>query len=310
MEHNHHHHDHHHHHHNHGHAGITDPGLKRTYIAAIALNLGFVAIEAIMGILHGSVGLLSDAGHNLSDVFSLILALIAFGLMTSHARTGYTYGFRKCSVLISLTNAIILLVAVGAILIESIERFRNPVPVNGTVISLTAGVGIIVNGMTTIMLMRRQEHDLNAKGAYMHMLADTLVSIGVVVSGFIISISGWTIMDPIISSIIAVIILAGTWNLLKESVRMSIDAVPEGIDQEDILEAMEKEAGEGRIHHVHIWPISTTETALIAHIVVDDLMESEEMVSRVKSALAAKGISHSTIEVETGISGCTEGSCC
>lgn len=299
----------HNHHHDHGNKAM-DASLKKVYIIAIVLNLGFVAVEAVMGIIFNSLGLLSDAGHNLSDVFSLILALVAFGLMASHARKGYTYGYRKSSVLISLVNAVILLVAVGAIIVESIAKFKNPVPVNGAAISWTAGIGIIINGVTTYMLMKKQSHDLNTKGAYLHMLADTLVSVGVVISGIIISFTGWTVIDPVISLVIAGIILVSTWDLLKESLRMSIDAVPENVDEEEVIKEIEKIAGEGKVHHVHIWPVSTTETALTAHIVVEDIMKAEEIVDEVKHAIADKGIGHSTIEVETAASDCEGGSCC
>lgn len=287
-----------------------DHSLKNTYIAAIALNLGFVVIETIVGVIYNSLGLVSDAGHNLSDVVSLILALVAFGLLSSHSRKGFTYGYRKSSVLISLTNAVLLLVAVGVIVVESIHKFMDPAPISGEAISWTAGVGILINGFTTYLLMRKQGHDINTKGAYLHMLADTLVSVGVVISGVIISFTGWYVIDPVISLVIAVIILVSTWDLLKESVRLSIDAVPEGIDAESIEKAMAEAEGVRGVHHVHIWAISTTETALTAHVVVEDMLKAEETVHHIKEMLHAKGIAHSTIEVESEGSGCTGCSCC
>lgn len=302
-------HEHHHHHHHHG-EGSMDKSLKNTYIWAIALNVGFVVIETIIGIIYNSLGLVSDAGHNLSDVVSLVLALVAFGLMASHSRKGFTYGFRKSSVLISLTNAVLLLVAVGVIVVESIHKFSNPSPINGEAISWTAGIGIIINGFTAYLLMRKQGHDINTKGAYLHMLADTLVSVGVVISGIIISFTGWYVIDPIISLLIAAIILISTWDLLKESVRLSIDAVPESIDAESIEKAMAEAEGVEGVHHVHIWAISTTETALTAHLVISDITRAEHIVHAVKDVLRAKGIAHSTLEVETEGSGCTGESCC
>ena len=169
---------------------------------------------------------MSDAGHNLGDVFSLLLALIAFKLSATKPNERFTYGYRKGSVLISLLNAIILLVAVGAILLESIHKFANPAPVDGSAIAWTAAAGIVVNGFTAYLLMRHQKNDINTRGAFLHMAADTLVSVGVVISGIVISLTGWTVIDPIVSIIIAVVILVSTWQLLSESVRMSIDAVP------------------------------------------------------------------------------------
>lgn len=285
-----------------------DNSLKNIYIIAIALNLGFVIVESAIGFIYNSLGLVSDAGHNLSDVFSLILALLAFKLAASHAKGRFTYGYRKSSVLISLLNAVILLVAVGVIVVESIEKFSNPVEINGAAISWTAGVGILINGLTTFLLMKRQKHDINTKGAYLHMLADTLVSVGVVISGIVISFTGWNFIDPIISLVIAGIILVGTWSLLAESLRMSIDAAPEGVDVDELKEAIAEVEGVKNAHHIHVWPISTTETALTAHLVVEDIAIAENVTAAVRSMLEGKGIRHSTLEVET--KACEKESCC
>ena len=287
-----------HHHHHHGPA-VADASLKKIYILSIALNLAYVAIEVVTGLFNHSVGLLSDAGHNLSDIISLALALIALGLLHSPRRDGYTYGYRKLSVLISLVNAVILLVAVGAIVTESIDKFYHPVPIDGAVISWTAGIGILVNGFTTLLLMRGRSHDLNAKGAFLHMMADTLVSVGVVISGIVISFTDWYFIDPIIGLAVAAVILVSTWDLLRQSVRLSIDAVPEGVDVDHLLGHIREVDGVKDVHHVHVWPISTTETALTAHLVVDDITRSEEIVRAVKAELSEEGIVHSTLEVET-----------
>ena len=298
-----------HHHHHHGPA-VADASLKSVYILSIVLNLSYVIIEVAAGLWSGSVGLLSDAGHNLSDIVSLALALIALGLMHSHSRKGFTYGYRKMSVLISLTNAVILLVAVGAIILESIGKFLHPVAVDGAVISWTAGAGILVNGLTTLLLMRSQGHDLNAKGAYLHMLADTLVSVGVVVSGIVISLTGWTVIDPVIGLVVAAVILFSTWDLLKQSIRLSIDAVPEGMEAEHIAAHIRETDGVKDVHHLHIWPISTTETALTAHLVVDDMARAPEIIAAVKDVLKREGISHSTLEPETQGHCSDEEKCC
>jgi cobalt-zinc-cadmium efflux system protein len=276
----------------------------------VALNLAFVIVEAVAGIVGNSLGLLSDAGHNLSDVFSLLLAMLALKLASSHATKRFTYGRRKASVLISLLNAIILLVAVGAIMVESVEKFFSPTEVNGTLIIWTAAVGIVINGVTAWVLSRQQQHDINTRGAFLHMLADTLVSVGVVVSGIVIHYTGWTIVDPIIGLVIAVVILVSTWELLSESLRMSTDAVPEGFDVDDIKKKIESQEGVINVHHLHIWAISTTETALTCHIVIPEASMLEEVTDRVKHSLDDLNIHHSTLEMETRSSHCHDHDCC
>ena len=305
-----HHHDHDHHGHHHHHHTHAIERLSTIYIVAVALNLLFVIVEAAAGFWGNSLGLLSDAGHNLSDVFSLLLAMIALKLASSHATKRFTYGRRKASVLISLLNAIILLVAVGAIMVESIEKFFHPSHVSGDLIIWTATVGIVINGLTAWALSRQQQHDINTRGAFLHMLADTLVSVGVVVSGIVIKYTGWTVVDPIIGLAIAVVILVSTWSLLSESLRMSTDAVPEGFDVDDITHHIEEVEGVLEVHHVHIWAISTTETALTCHIVIPDAAMLAEVTGRVKHELEHHGIRHSTLELETAGSHCHDHDCC
>ena len=302
----HHHHDHHGHHHHHH----TIERLSTIYIVAVALNLAFVIVEAVAGFVGHSLGLLSDAGHNLSDVFSLLIAMVALKLASSHATKRFTYGYRKASILLSLLNAIILLVAVGAILVESIRKLIHPVDVSGTLIIWTAAVGIVINGLTAYVLSRQQQHDINTRGAFLHMLADTLVSVGVVVSGVVINLTGWTLIDPLIGIVIAVVILVSTWSLLSESLRLSTDAVPEGFDVDDIKKKISQQEGVLDVHHLHIWPISTTETALTAHVVIATPSELEAVTDRLKQLLASLGIHHSTLELETSASHCRDRDCC
>ena len=312
MSHEHHHHDHHghdHHGHHHHHSHAIEK-LSTIYIVAVALNLAFVIVEAVVGVVGNSIGLVSDAGHNLSDVFSLLLAMIALKLASSAATKRFTYGYRKASVLISLLNAIILLVAVGAIIVESVRKFMHPADVNGTLIIWTAAIGIVINGLTAWVLSRQQQHDINTRGAFLHMLADTLVSIGVVISGVVINLTGWTLIDPLIGMVIAVVILFSTWSLLAESLRMSTDAVPEGFDVEEVKQKIEGQEGVLNVHHVHIWPISTTETALTCHVVIPSSDRLEEVTDRVKHLLDSLGIHHSTLEMETGSSHCHDHDCC
>ena len=303
-------HTHSHEHHHHHTEQLTS--LNGVFILSIILNLAFVLVETGVGIWSGSLGLLSDAGHNLSDVFSLLLALVAFRLSASHATKRFTYGYRKSSVLISLLNAIILLVAVGVILVESVHKLTDisSIELNGSAISWTAGIGILVNGFTAWLLMRQQAHDVNSRGAFLHMLADTLVSVGVVVSGLVISWTGMNWIDPVIGILIAIVILVSTWKLLSESLRLSIDAVPESIDPDHIVEEMKEMEGVSDVHHLHIWPISTTEVALTAHVVLNDLSAMPDTIPALKKKLKEHGIGHSTLEVETPDSPCEEHECC
>jgi cobalt-zinc-cadmium efflux system protein len=277
---------------------------------SVSLNLAFVIVEAVAGFVGHSIGLLSDAGHNLSDVFSLLLAMIALKLASSHATKRFTYGHRKASVLISLLNAIILLVAVGAIMVESVEKFFNPAEVNGTLVIWTAAVGILINGLTAWALSSKQKHDINTRGAFLHMLADTLVSVGVVVSGVVIKYTGWTVIDPIIGLVIAVVILVSTWELLSESLRRSTDAVPEGFDVDDIEHRISSIDGVLNVHHLHVWAISTTETALTCHVVIPEAAMLEQVTDKVKELLDGMGIHHSTLELETKSSHCHDRECC
>ena len=296
------------HHHHHHHAESAN-GLSWIFILSIILNLSFVIIEAVIGFWQDSLSLLSDAGHNLSDVLSLALVLVGFHLAKVHSNNRFTYGYKKSTVLISLLNAIILLVAVGAIIVESIHKFRTPVEVNGAAISWTAAVGIVINGATALMLMRGQKHDLNVRGAFLHMAADTLVSVGVVVSGIVIYYTGWYVIDPIISLVIAAVILVSTWELLSDSLRLSLDGTPQGIEVSEIRELMLKQPHVEDVHHMHIWAISTTENALTAHIVVDELQNEAEVKHLLKHTLAEAGITHATLETETDDCVCEELSC-
>ncbi len=290
------------HHHHHSVGALTS--LSHIFIVCIALNLVYVFIEAGVGFYEHSLGLLSDAGHNLSDVFSLLLALIAFHLTKLSNNKRFTYGYKKSTILISLLNAIILLVAVGAIVIESVYKLRHPEPVDGLAISWTAGVGIVVNGLTTLLLLKNQKTDLNVRGAFLHMLADTLVSVGVVISGIVITFTGFYLIDPIISLAIAGVILVSTTRLLTESIRLSLDAVPENIKIDEVETLLGSLSHVVDVHHVHVWAISTTEVALTAHIVMDESGDMEQMKNMLKRRLKAAGIAHSTLEMESMYSPC------
>ena len=283
--------------------------LNRAFITGIALNVLFVIIEFGVGFYYNSLSLLSDAGHNLGDVASLVLAMLAFRLQKVRPNSRYTYGYKKSTVLVSLLNAVILLVAVGVIIAESIEKLLHPVAVDGAAIAWTAGVGVIVNAVTARLFMKDKEKDLNVKGAYLHMAADTMVSIGVVISGIIIMHTGWRIVDPLVGLLIAGIIIISTWSLLHDSLRLSLDGVPMGLDYEKIRRMILEQPGVVSCHHLHIWALSTTETALTAHVVVGNVKCMEEVKRSIKEELMKAGIHHATLEIECKGVSC-DAECC
>lgn len=301
------------HNHSHGHGHSMLPSgdyLDKAFTIGIILNLAFVAAEFCAGLFLGSVALMSDAGHNLSDVVSLALAMFAFRLARHKPSARYTYGMKKSTVIVSLANVVILLGAVAFIIYESIQKIIDPSPVEGGAIAWVAGVGILINGITAWLFLRHKDSDINIKGAYLHMVADTLVSVGVVVSGIVISFTGWYIVDPVMGIVIAIAIFFSTWGLLRESLRLSLDGVPSGIDPQDIGAEIIRVSPDIRdVHHIHIWPLSTTETALTAHLVLTEHADSAYVRKRVKCLLREHGINHTTLETETPAEKCTGCGC-
>jgi cobalt-zinc-cadmium efflux system protein len=292
-------HDHHHHHDHSHHVDVTQ--ASKSLVIGILLNILFVIVEFSAGFFSNSMALLSDAGHNLSDVASLALALLAFKLIQFKPTQKFTYGYRKASILISLLNAVILLLAVGSIGYESIHRFINPEPVESNVIMIVAATGIVINFISALLFFRDREKDLNLKGAYLHLMIDALVSVGVVVGGIVIYYTSWLWIDPLISLVVMVIILASTWSLLRDSLSLSMDAVPSNIKIETIREEALKLAGIKDIHHIHVWAMSTAENALTAHLVISDSVSSEEtskIKNKFKHSLEHLGIQHATLETE------------
>ena len=300
------------HEHAHAHAGLHHhhehriTSLNRAFLVGIVLNVGFVVVEFAVGLFYGSMGLLSDAGHNLSDVAGLLLAMLAFRLAQARATPKYTYGYKKSTVLISLLNSVILLIAVGVIVAESIGRMLHPEPVVGGAIAWTAGVGVAINGFTAWLFMKDKDRDLNVKGAYLHMAADALVSVGVLVSGLVISWTGWTVVDPIVGLAVAGVIVASVWSLTRDSLRLSLDGVPGGIDIAEIERKMETVPGVRAVHHIHVWAISTTENALTAHVVLDSLSRMEEVKHALKELLGRSEIPHATLEFESVTERCCD----
>ena len=285
-------------HDHHAHVPVSG-SLTRAFLLGIGLNVAYAAVECGIGIYYQSMGLISDAGHNLSDVVSLVLALLALRLSKKPPVANYTYGYRKSTILISLLNAVILLIAVGVIVAESIGKFVRPAAVEGSAIAWTAGVGVIINFLTAWMFLRDKDRDLNVKGAYLHMVADALVSVGVVVSGIVIVFTGWTLIDPIVGLVVALVIVVSTWRLLVDSLRLSLDGVPAGLDTARVKEEIASVEGVRDVHHVHVWALSTTENALTAHLLADDLRDEERIRTQIRSRLHDLGITHVTLELET-----------
>ncbi len=306
MEHEHHHHHHSHHHHHHS---VNVSSLNKAFVVGVVINVLYIIVEVGAGIYTDSMGLLSDAGHNLGDVASLLLALIAFKLSNVHSNKKYTYGYKKSTILVSLINAAILLVAVGIIITESVRKFITPTPTSGNLIAFIAGIGVFINGITAWLFIKDKDKDLNVKGAYLHMIADALVSVGVVISGIVIHFTGLYVIDPIIGLIVAIVIIFSTWNLLHDSVRLSLDGVPSSIRIEEIEKTIRADEGVLGFHHLHIWAISTTETALTVHIIPNDMNDMEETKIRLKRKLGYCKIHHATLEFESKDSVCDKCSC-
>ena len=300
----HHHHGHSHgHDHAHGHGGGHSHAPKdfgRAFAIGIVLNTAFVVVEATFGFLYGSMALVADAGHNLSDVLALLLAWGA-SIAAKRAPTDrYTYGFKSSTILAALANALLLAVAIGAILFETVHRMLEPTEPQGAVMMAVAGVGIAINAFTAFLFMRGQE-DLNIRGAYLHMAADALVSAGVVLAGLAILLTGLWWIDPLVSLAIVAMIAWGTWGLAKDSFAMGLLAVPERIDVAEVRGHLASLEGVEHVHDLHIWPMSTTETALTAHLVMPGAPCSDAFLRDIAKSLETKfDIHHSTIQVERG----------
>jgi len=287
------------HKHNHNH-NIEE--YNKPIIIGIVLNVLFIVIEIFYGFMSDSVALISDAGHNFSDVISLLLALIAAILIKKKSTAKYTYGYKKGSILIALINSILLLVALGIIIWESVHRLYNPVKINGQTVIIVAFIGIIINGFTAFLFLKGKKHDLNIKSAFLHMLTDTLVSAGVVVSGIFIALFQQYWLDPVVSLIIVLVVFTMTWKLLKETIRLSIDAVPENINVAEVYEYLKSVEGVNEIHDLHIWSLSTSQIALTAHLVLGkDIVFTNQNLQNINNELHNKfGIIHSTVQTEYG----------
>lgn len=277
----------------------TDFGWR--FMVGVVLNLGFVIVEAVFGFAVNSLALLADAGHNLSDVLGLALAWGAFALSRRAPSSRRTYGMRRSSILAALFNALFLLFAIGAIAWEAIQRFSHPEPVAGWTVVIVALVGIVVNGITAMLFASGQKEDLNVRAAFLHMAADTVVSAGVVLGGLLILFTQWYWLDPVLSLVISAIIFWGTWGLLRESVDLSLDAVPPSIDPKKVKTFLESWPEVTEVHDLHIWALSTTEPALTTHLVMPNHDCDDAEILRISQALTTEfGILHSTLQIERG----------
>lgn len=296
------------HDHSHGHGHSHAPAdFGRAFAIGVVLNSAFVVVEATYGILSGSMALVADAGHNLSDVLALLLAWAANVAAKKPASARFTYGFKSSTILAALANAMLLAIAIGAILFETIHRMVDPAPVEGMTMIVVAGIGILINTGTALLFLRGRHDDLNIRGAFLHMAADALVSVGVVIAGVAILMTGQVWIDPVTSLLIVAVIAWGTWGLAKDSIKMGLLAVPEGIDETKVREHLSALPGVSDVHDLHIWPMSTTETALTAHLIMPSGHPGDAFLSSLAEELDHRfGIGHATVQVhtETAPQGC------
>ena len=292
--------------HNHNHT-ITSPNdINRSFILGIILNVIYVIIEIIYGWQNNSTSLLSDAAHNVGDISGLLLAFLAFKLQVVKPSKLFSYGFKKGSIVTSFINSILLAFAIGAIAWEGVHKIMNPSPLSGTVIMWVALVGVVINFISAMLFKKNQKEDINIKAAYWHLMADALVSLGVVASGIVIHYFHWYALDGITAIIIAVVVLFSTWGLFKDSAIAILDGVPASVDSKEIIEHLLEVKGVLNIHHLHIWGISTNENALTAHIQIEDVNQLPRIKKALKEELEEHNIKHSTLEFELLEENCTQ----
>ena len=293
-------HDHHDHGHHHGHGHSHAPaGFGWAFAIGILLNAGFVGVGVAFGVIGHSMALIADAGHNLGDVLGLVMAWIASILVKQAPSQRFTYGMRGSSILAALFNAVLLLVATGAIALGAVQRLFYPEPVAGKLVMIVAAIGIAINTFTALLFLRGRNNDLNIRGAFLHMAGDAAISVGVVAAGFVILMTGWRWIDPAVSLGISAVIVAGTWSLLRESLSMTLQGVPPNIDIVAVRGFLEQCPGVCAIHDLHIWPMSTTETALTCHMVMLDGHPGDDALHKIADQLSHRfGIPHATIQVE------------
>ncbi len=289
-------------HHHHGHAHREAPAsFSAIFIAGAALNAGFIAVEVAYGIFAHSVSLLADAGHNLGDVLGLFVAWGALHLAQRRPSPRFTYGLRSSSILAALFNAIAMLITVGIIAVESVRRLYEPEPVAGLTIMIVAAVGMVINGATALMFSRSRRSDINMQGVFLHMLGDAVISLGVLIGGAVVLVTGWSWLDPAVGLLVAVFLVVSTWRLLTQSMAMALQAVPSDIDPSNVATYLAALNGVVEIHDLHIWPMSTTERALTCHLVMPGGHPGDRALADLAHDLEHRfRIGHATIQVETG----------
>lgn len=292
-----HHHDHHHDHGHHHHIANYD----RAFAVGVTLNVLFVLVEAYYGWKSNSLALLSDAGHNLSDVLGLLIAWGGFYLARRRPSQNHTYGLGRATMMAAMFNALLLLIVIGGIAIEAIDRFAEPVAIQGNTVMVVAAIGVAINGLTAWLFVSGNQHDLNLRGAFLHMAADALVSLGVVAAGGLFILTGWTWLDPAISLVIALVVLYSTWDLLRHALHLSLDGVPASIELESVRRFLSELEGVTAIHDLHVWAMSTSEIALTVHLVMPKGHPGDEFLCDIARELQHDfAIAHTTIQVETG----------
>jgi cobalt-zinc-cadmium efflux system protein len=295
--------------HNHHHHAPKITSLNRAFIIGIILNFGFVIFQIVVGFRINSLSLLSDAAHNFADVVALGLSLLAFKLASIKPTEKYTFGYKKASILVALFNALVLLISVGAIGYEAILRFFNPEPQQGITIAMVSGIGILINTVSALQFFKDKDSDLNVKSAFAHLAADAVVSLGLVVGGILIHFTGWIWIDPILSLIVALVIIWGTWSLMKDTLRLSLNGVPNDIDLEKVRKEILEAPEVASVHHIHVWAMSTTENALTAHVVLKQAIDFERITKlkkQIKHHLEHVNIHHATLEFEVIEDGCED----
>lgn len=304
-EHSHDHDGHDHHGHGHDHHHVDPSNINRAFLIGAALNLVIVILQVVYGWLTGSLALLADAGHNLSDVLAILLAWGANYLSGRSPTKRFTYGFRRASILTAFLNATILLIAMGAISLEAIQRFSAPREVPGMPLIIVAAIAIFINAGTAFLFAAGAKEDLNMRGVFMHLASDALTSVGVVLVGLGMLFTGWTWLDPLISLAIVVLIVWGTWSLFLESLRLSLDAVPGNIEPTEVERTLRNLAGVERVHDLHIWAMSTSQVALTAHLVMPEGTPGDQFLQATTATLAKQfKIQHATLQIETGDQDC------
>lgn len=291
---------HHHHDHDHGHLSLQ----HRAFGIGIALNIAFVGVETYFGWRADSLALLADAGHNLSDVLGLVLAWLGLFFARSQPNERYTYGRQRASILAALVNALVLLVVMGGMAWEAVQRFSNPMPIEGHTVIAVAAAGVFINGITAMLFMRGSHGDLNIRGAFLHMAGDALVSLGVVVAGFLYLKTGWLWLDPLLSLVIALLIVYATWGLFRQSLRLTFDGVPSSIELAEVRAYLRSLPGVTDMHDLHIWAMSTSESALTAHLIMPAGHPGDDFLHDLGYELHERfHIDHATVQIEAGDTG-------